>query len=1097
MIPGTGELLGRSFELPECVGVGRLPARSPLLPYPDAESARRGTPGATPWHLSLDGRWRFRLAASPAEVPEGFAEPDFDEAGFAPIEVPGSWTLQGHDRPHYTNVVMPFAAEPPRVPEKNPTGLYRTRFSLPEAFEGRRVVLHFGAAESVLYAYLNGRAVGLSKGSRLPAEFDVTDAVRPGENVLAAAVVRWSDASWLEDQDHWWLAGLHRGVHLVATGSTWIADVQLTAGLAADLATGTLAARVEVGFAGAPEPGWRVALRVEGLDGRPVRSAPLEAGVPGGRPRRRAPLEAEVPVYRRGSPFEEIVSAHTYAGSAVALEASLPRVRPWSAELPQLYRVLVELRDPAGRVREVGAQRVGFRRVEIARGALLVNGRRVLVRGMNRHEHDERTGKTVSLESMRRDVVLMKRHGVNAVRTAHYPNDPRFYDLCDELGLYVCDEADVESHARQKSLCHDPRYAAAIVDRGQRMVLRDKNHPCVILWSLGNESGYGAAHDALAAWIRRVDPSRPLHYEGALMERWQAHEARVRGGPFAELAGPEQPVDAPVTDVICPMYPSIDALVAWSKREAGRKPLVMCEYSHSMGNGNGSLSDYWDAIERHRGLQGGFVWEWCDHGLLKTEPDGRSHHAYGGHFGDEPNDANFCLDGIVSADRTPHPALLEHKKIGEPVRVRARDLARGRVVVENRQDFRDTGWLRARFEVTVDGRGVQRGRVALPRLAPGASGELRLPLRRPRLAPGEESHLTLRFEAARAQPWAPAGFELAFAQLALPWRGAPPRPPRTAGRVAARRGGSRARVEAGALEAVIDEASGALEQLRFGGTPLFASAPRLDLWRAPTDNDGVKQGIYRALGVRRRWIEWGLDRLAPSCEGFELGVRGGAAVAEVRLRWAGADPANAVLERARWWFLPSGDVFVDEDVEVPAAFDDLPRLGVSFALVPGFERVRWLGRGPHECYRDRKASAAVGRYEARVDDFLEPYAVPQEHGNRCDVRWLALEDESGHGLLVVPPRGGEFSVGHHTAADLYAAKTRLELVRRPETIVHVDHWNRGVGTGSCGPDTLPRYRIGAGRHRFAWRLRPYTAGRERPDSLAREAVGPPRGRRAR
>jgi beta-galactosidase len=629
------------------------------------------------------------------------------------------------------------------------------------------------------------------------------------------------------------------------------------------------------------------------------------------------------------------------------------------------------------------------------------------------------------------------------------------------------------------------------------MVLRDKNHACVILWSLGNESGYGAAHDALAAWIRRIDPSRPLHYEGALMERWQAHEARVRGGPLAKLVGPPEPVDAPVTDVICPMYPSIDALVAWSKREAGRKPLVMCEYSHAMGNSNGSLADTWEAIESLPGLQGGFVWEWCDHGLSKTAPDGRTYHAYGGHFGDEPNDANFCLDGIVSADRTPHPALLEHKKIGEPVRVHPRDLARGRVVIESRQDFRDASWLRARFEVTVDGRTVQRGRVPLPRLAPGAKAELRLPLCRPRLAPGEEAHLTLRFETAREEPWAPAGLEVAFAQLALPWRGARARRLRPAGRVALDRDGARTRIAAGPVEAVIDAASGALEQLRAGGAALLASAPRLDLWRAPTDNDGVKQGIYRALGVRRRWIEWGLDRLEPRCEACEVSERGGAAVADVRLRWSGADPAHAVRERVRLTVLPSGDVLVEEDVEVPAAFDDLPRLGVSFALVPGFERVHWLGRGPHECYRDRCASAAVGRYEARVDDFLEPYAVPQEHGNRCDARWLALEDDAGRGLLVVPPRGGEFSVGHHGAHDLYAAKTRLELTRRPETIVHVDHWNRGVGTGSCGPDTLARYRIGAGRHRFVWRLRPYAARTERPEALARQAFAPLRGRRAR
>ena len=749
----------RTWELPECTGLGRLPARSPLVPYPDAAAARRSE--GSPWLLSLDGTWRFRLVGRPEDAPADFAEPAYDDRDWGAIEVPGAWTLQGHDRPHYTNVVMPFTAEPPRVPEKNPTGLYRTRVVLPEAFEGRRVVLHFGGAESVLYAYVNGRAVGMSKGSRLPAEFDVSDALRPGENLIAALVVRWSDASWIEDQDQWWHAGLQRSVHLAATDRAWLADVRADASLAdvpaggsrrsssgGGFATGVLRVRAELGFRGTPEPGWRVAFRLESALGRALH---------------RREVGGEVPIFQHGPPLREYVSGMVFSGSAVEAELRVPRVRAWSSETPTLYRLLVELRDAEGRVREVAAQRVGFRRVEIGRGALLVNGKAVLIRGVNRHEHDERRGRTVTLEGMRRDLVLMKQHHFNAVRTSHYPDDPRFYDLCDELGLYVVDEADLESHARQKSLCHDPRYAAAILDRGMRMVQRDKNHACVILWSLGNEAGYGAAHDALAAWIRRTDPSRPLHYEGALMEQWHAHEAAVQrlaaGTPASPRSGraarrsraKPAAVDAPVTDVICPMYPSIDALVAWSKREAGRKPLIMCEYSHAMGNSNGSLADYWEAIERHPGLQGGFIWEWCDHGLRAPSADGREHFAYGGHFGDEPNDANFCCDGLVGPDRTPHPALLEHKKLGEPVRVRPADLRRGRVVLENRQDFRDLTGLRARFEVTADGRTLQRGRVPLPRLGPGAKAELRLPLRRPALAAGEESHLTLRFETARGE----------------------------------------------------------------------------------------------------------------------------------------------------------------------------------------------------------------------------------------------------------------------------------------------------------------------------------------------------------
>jgi beta-galactosidase len=1052
VLPRLEDLLEKSFATPELVGLGRLPARSPLTPYPDAAAARHGAVSSRA--IALDGRWRFLGVGSPDEAPADFAEPGFDDSAWRTIAVPGSWTLQGFDRPHYTNVVMPFAAEPPAVPERNPTGLYRTRFALPEAFAGCRVVLEFGAAESVLYAYVNGRAVGLSKGSRLPAAFDVTDAVRSGENTVAAAVVRWSDASWIEDQDQWWHAGLTRGVTLTATDEGWLQDVVVAATLEDDLATGVLRARAEVGFRGAPPAGWRVDIRLETLAGRPLH---------------RTALGGVVPRFEHGHPLREFVSAMQFTGPFVEAALRVPRVARWSSESPALYRLVVELRDAEGRAREAVAQRVGFRRVEIAGGELRINGRAVLIRGMNRHEHDPRTGRTLDVASIRRDLVLMKQHHVNAVRTAHYPNDPRFYDLCDELGLYVVDETDLESHARQKSLCHDPRYAAAVLDRGMRMVMRDRNHPCVILWSLGNEAGYGAAHDALAAWIRRTDPDRPIQYEGALMEAWHAHEGRVAKG---ERSGAE--VDAPVTDVICPMYPTIDAMIAWSKAAAGKKPLVLCEYSHAMGNSNGSLADYWEAIERHRGLQGGFVWEWCDHGLVQEGADGRERFAYGGDFGDEPNDANFCCDGIVGPDRTPHPALLEHKHLGRPVRVRAKDLRRGRIEVESRLDFTELRGVRARFAVSVDGRTVQRGRVPLPRIGPGERREVRVPLRAPVLAPGQEAHVTFSFETARESAWAPAGFLLAREQLAFPAR--------------ATRARVRRATAALAPEIVLDEATGRLAGLAVDGAPLLAAAPRLSLWRAPTDNDGVKQGPTSAvLGVRRKWLAWGLDRLREELEvAFVVDLPDGARELRAERRWLGADPEEPIRERERIRVLPSGEVLFEHAVDVPPRYDDLPRLGVELALAPGFEELEWLGLGPHECYRDRRAAAVVGRFTARVDELLEPYVVPQEHGNRCDVRWAALRAADGPAVLLVPPKGGELSASHFSAADLYAARSVADLVRRPETIVHVDLWNRGLGTASCGPDTLPRYRIGSGSHRFAWRLRVFDPKREDPAVLARE-----------
>jgi len=1055
----------RTWVRPECSGLGRLPARATLVPFPDDEAARVDRE-ASRWYLPVDGEWRFRLADRPEAVDAEFADRRHEPPGFAPIDVPGNWTLQGYDRPHYTNVVMPFAEDPPEVPEENPTGLYRTAVSIPKNWAGRRIVLHLGGAESVAYVWWNGQPVGFSKDSRLPAEFDVTELAEPGENLLAVAVVRWSDGSWLEDQDHWWMAGLHREVYLYSTEAVHLADVRATAGLDADGTTGTLdvEARIGTGVSADAAAGHRVEFRVETLAGKALA---------------RKPLGGEVPVFVRGNRHREMISGMVFPGPAVRADARFPRVRPWSSERPQLYRLITSLLDAKGRVVEVASCRIGFRSVELGDRELLLNGKPVLIRGVNRHDHDETRGKAVTPESMRRDVLLMKRAGFNAVRTAHYPNDPRFYDFCDELGLWVIDEANVESHARQRSLAHDPRFGSAIEERVKRMVARDGNHPSIIAWSLGNEAGYGPAHDAAAAWVRRVDPSRPIHYEGALMDPWHALEGRVSG--TLKSAGP--PVDAPATDLICPMYPTIDGLVEWARRPGSNKPLIMCEYSHAMGNSNGNLADYWEVIEREPGLQGGFIWDWADQGLLQETPDGRPYWAYGGHFGDEPNDANFCINGIVGPDRAAHPAVEEHRKLAQPVRVRGRNLRQGKVELENRQDFRDLSWLRGRFAVLVDGVPVQRGKVRLPRVGPGETAKCELPIRRPVLEPGQECHLELVFVAARDEPGFAAGAEVAWEQLDLPWRARAARPRRAEGEISLDRAGDRTRVTWNGGWAEIDEPRGALAQLGLGDVACLERGPALDLWRAPTDNDAGMAGLF---GPRRRWLEWGLDELQSECVTTRVTQSANRVCFRASHRLTGTDANLAIEHHETWWFLPHGEVIGRHRVKVPRAFEDLPRLGLSFVLPPGFDAVEWFGRGPHECYRDRRAGARVGRFAATVEDFYEPYVYPQEHGNRCDARWFALAQQStGAGLLCMGPEGGEFSASHYTAADLAAAQTIADLEPRPEVYVRSDVAQRGMGTGACGPDTLPAYRVTPGTFRFDFRLRPFRVGSEDPGTLAR------------
>jgi beta-galactosidase len=1017
-MPGDPVVAQRLWAQPEVLALNRLPMRPPLVPFPDADLARTADPARSPWWRSLDGAWRFHLSPRPEAAPTGWTEPRFDDSGWRTVDVPGCWTVQGvGDHPQYTNVVMPFPGEPPDVPDENPTGLYRTEFAVPGAWRPRRTVLQLGGAESVALVWVNGTFLGLSKDSRLAAEFDLTELVTDGPNTLAAMVVRWSDATWIEDQDHWFHAGLHRSVTLHSTDVVHLADVAVTAGLEADRVTGTLVVEARVG--GPVGDGWRVDVAVETAAGEPVLAG-------------RAPVGA----FPRASFGEELIGAHTWAGPVARLEADVAGVRPWSHEDPHRYRLLASLVDPDGEVREVVHQWTGFRSVEIRDRDLLLNGARVLIRGVNRHDHDPDHGRTVSRAAMEKDVVLMKRFGFNAVRCSHYPNDPAFLDLCDEHGLWVIDEANVESHARQKGLVHDPRYHAAVVDRVVRMVQRDRHHPSVIGWSLGNESGYGPPHDAAAAWIRRVDPRRFVHYEGALEYRWTTD------------AG----VGAAATDVVCPMYPPIDDIVAWARRGEDRRPMVLCEYQHAMGNSNGSLADYWAAFESTPGLQGGFIWEWKDHGLRATDPDGREFFAYGGHFGDEPNDADFCLDGLVGADGTPHPACHEHATLAQPVRVEALDPRQGRFRLHNRQSFTALEGLAATWEMAVDGEIVDGGPLGLPEVAPGESAPLDVPVRRPDdLGVGQRCHLLLRFSLAEGRSWAPPGFEVGWSQFEVPWVGEREAPPEPARRV---------RVEVDVDRAAVSVAD------RLVSTPVAC------LWRAPTQNDGIRLGQMAEFhaGVRRRWLRWGLDQLAVDVVHARPRDDEERPSLTVHRRLTGRT-RDVVVDHRQVVTLVGGALVFDEEVRVPVELDDLPRVGVTFTVAPGLERLTWLGLGPHETYPDRRA-ARFGRWESTVAEQYVPYAVPQDHGGHVGTRWFSLTDDEGRGVEVHAPEPFSFSASHLTAADLHGAATTAELRPRPEVVVHLDAAVRGVGTGACGPDTLPAYRVGGGTYRWRWTLVP-------------------------
>ncbi|MEE4361491.1 MAG: glycoside hydrolase family 2 TIM barrel-domain containing protein [Pseudomonadales bacterium] len=1057
----AGECL---WKAPEQVAAGRLPMRATF----DAVPALAEDASADAWRFDLDGRWHFLLCDRPEAVPEAFAEPGFDDRNWRDIEVPGCWTMQGWDRPHYTNVRMPFAGEAPDVPDQNPTGLYRRKVRLPSGWHRRRVVLHVGGAESLVFVYVNGRCVGFAKDSRLPSEFEISALLEPGYNCIALMVVRWSDASWLEDQDHWWMAGLHRSLHLYTTGPTYLADVQVDAGLSGD--RGQIALRVRVDGEGAGEPGWR------------IRAALF--GAKGGRALRK-PLEAEVPWRDQSTPGRDLRSGIVWTGAVARLEAEVPRVRPWTAETPELYRLQVELVDPRGCVAGATELRCGFRTITIEGGRLRVNGQAITLRGVNRHEHHPRFGKTVPVETTREDLVLMKRFGFNAVRTAHYPNAPEFYDLCDELGLYVVDEANVETHARQHSLCHDPRYAPAISERIRRMVARDRNHPCILLWSLGNESGYGAVHDAEAAWIRFTDPSRPVHYEGAIQLAWDALE----GGPLAQVLGAGRGFAVPATDIVCPMYPSIDALARWAE-QADDRPLVMCEYSHAMGNSNGSLADYWALIERTPSIQGGFIWDWVDQGLETREEDERSEATgprprwgYGGDFGDTPNDGDFCINGLVWPDRTPHPALFEHQVLACPLVPERYDARRGRLRLRSRLDFRDTGWLQLLWRVRVDGEVVHEGRCAAPVLAPGASADLPLQVPRPELAPGGEAVLELRVRLRRAEALAPAGWELGAFQLPLEGRvrRRKRRPP--VDRLSLAESPAGLHATCGDFEIVLDARTGEVRRAGAQGDAVLQGPVALDLWRAPLDNDGRRLDA-RPGGVLQRWRDWGIAHL--HVDYGRPTIRQRQEEISVAQRRRVSTAAGQSIDHRRHLSLGTDGVLrFEETVRIPAELDDLPRVGVSFYVDGACSAVDYYGRGPHENYRDRAAAALLAHHMTDVDAMFTPYLLPQACGNRIDVRWFALRDGAGRGLMVAPdPAGGECSALRYDDVSLEAARHPEALQTDDRILLHLDRAQRGVGTGACGPDTLPAYRVGPGLWSWSWSMRLLRPG----DDLAEVAA---------
>ncbi len=1010
---------GREWEQEGNLSLNKEPVHATFTSFADAESALKILPEHSTRRRSLDGAWKFHWVKRPEERPADFFRPGFDVSSWKDIQVPSSWQLQGYDVPVYSNQRYLFKRDWPRVmgePPKeytsfinrNPVGSYRRTFDIPADWKGEDVFVRFDGVDSFFYLWINGSYVGFSKDSRSPAVFDITRFLKPGENLIAAEVYRFSDGSYLECQDMWRLSGIFRSVSLEARPHTRIRDFFALPDLDGDYRDGSLT------ISGS-------------LAGKDAGTAKVSATLheDGGR---------------------VIATGESGSGGDFKIRLDVKEPHKWSAETPALYTLVLALKDASGSTLEHVSTHTGFRKVEIRDGVFLVNGRPVKLKGVNRHENFPDTGHAVTREQMELDILRLKQANVNHVRTSHYPNDPYWYYLCDREGIYLQDEANIESHGYyygKESLSHPPEWEAAHVDRVMSMVERDKNHPSIIMWSLGNEAGPGRNFEAAVAKLKQRDVSRPTHYER----------------------------NNAIVDVGSNQYPSVAWTWAAAKGSAGIKyPFYISEYAHIMNNALGNLADYWEAIESSDRIMGAAIWEWCDQGLYKTNEQGKRFVAYGGDFGDQPNDGQFIVKGVVFADRTPKPCYYEVKQVYQDIVVAPVDLSAGRVEVFNKFFFKDLSAYEMTWELSEDGEVIQSGVMAAPDVEPRRKTLVEVPFQSPAFKPGAEYFLRLGFRLRDACAWAPKGHEVAASQVPVP----NPHPDKPAAMTAGAalevlRDAGKITVRGNGFAAVFDAATGFLTSYRKGDQELLAGGISFNAFRCPVNND---------IWTQNKWFDHGLSRLTHKAAGFNVERLGQAVRLSTTVVSRGSHAERCVdfggnvtrIEKGRelderslsfrsqfsWSITPDGTVAMQTAVMPNGPVIALPKVGVKVELPARLSKVSWFGRGPLENYPDRKSGSFHGRYTASVAEMFVPYARPNDMANREDVRWISLTGEQG-GLLFAAPHG-TFSAAAlpYSATELLAANHPPSLPEPGRTILTLDAAVLGLGGASCGPGPVDR-----------------------------------------
>jgi len=1017
-LPLFSQVIGPELEDPSITGINNLAPHTWAIPFPDETSFSEKRPLESPWCKVLNGNWKFRWSENPAGRPADFYKEDFDISDWKEIPVPADWQMHGYDYPIYTNIPYPYKADPPFIPKEfNPVGSYKHKFTVPETWKGTRIVLHFGGVNSSAYYWLNGVKLGYSEDSKTPVEFDITDKLKAGENTLAVEVYRWCDGSYLEDQDFFRLSGIERDVFIYATPKVHMYDFFVQTDLDVNYSDAELLVTVDLKnylpqlVAGSST----VEMKLKDSNNKEIASS------------------------------RQKVSMNQKASAQVFFSEPIKNPLKWTAETPHLYQLILTLKS--GKETEVVGTKIGFREVEILNGRLCINGKPIYIKGVNRHEHDEKTGHVISEESMLKDLELLRQNNLNAVRTCHYPDDPRWYELCDEYGIYLVDEANIESHGigydPKKTLGNKPEWLNAHMDRTIRMVERDKNHPSIIIWSLGNEAGNGSNFYTTYDWIKERDKTRPVQYERAELER--------------------------NTDIFCPMYMKAAQMEEYARKNTHR-PLIQCEYAHAMGNSVGDFQDYWDVIERYPILQGGFIWDWVDQGIAQYDENGRKYWAYGGDFGpsEVPSDNNFCSNGLVSPDRRPHPTLYEVKKVYQNIKFKAIDLASGKIEIKNDYIFSDLEKFSFVFRIEENGIPVKKGNLESIALKPGEGQIVTIPLTDLKINDGCEYFITVEALQKANERMIPAGHIIAYEQFALPFGSAKPKSNDDEGVLTINESNGIIDITGDGFTIRFDSL-GWLAGYMINGKEVIQTPLQPNFWRAPIDND-YGNNMPNRLKVWKHAVEK-IRKINVSAKQLSTGIVQIYTLYElpdVKGTW---ETTYTILSDGR---IHLKNYFHTADRNLP----EIPRIGLRLKVVPEYSVMTYFGRGPWENYQDRNTSALVSRYSGKVADQFFLYVRPQENNYHTDVRWFALTDDSGSGLMVTGNPVFSTSALNNAMEDFDDGDKKdqrhiTDIVPRNFVEWCIDYKQMGVGgDDSWGAKPLPRYMLYPGEFRYEFTISP-------------------------